>query len=302
MKPEMDRPLRMSDLERITGIGRSTIHYYLREGLLSPPKKTGQTMAYYDAGHVRDLEEIKGFQGEGYPISYIREMLGSGRPAGRERYAGEAEAPRSDRRQQIMDKAVEIFARKGYHQTNVTEIARAVGVGHSTFYIYFPSKMALFTECVDRVFQEMFSDVWEEIKGEKNPIARLNKRGEVVLKSHPQFIDMMNVLKSIEEDDPPLRAKKREIYASIVEPVKRDLKRAIEMDLIPDIDIEVAAFLIVGFLESAWLLMNMNESYTVDRVLDVMAAISFPIAASAPAKKAAGKPAKKAPKKSGPSS
>ena len=198
-----------------------------------------------------------------------------------------------------MDKAVEIFARKGYHQTNVTEIARAVGVGHSTFYVYFPSKMALFTECVDRVFQEMFRDVWEEIKGEKNPIARLNKRGEVVLKSHPQFIDMMNVLKSIEEDDPPLEAKKREIYASIVEPVKRDLKRAIEMELIPDIDIEVAAFLIVGFLESAWLLMNLNESYTVDRVLDVMNAISFPIAAGAPAKKAARKPARKALKKSG---
>jgi hypothetical protein len=92
------------------------------------------------------------------------------------------------------------------------------------------------------------------------------------------------------------------MYASIVEPVKRDLKRAIEMDLIPDIDIEVAAFLIVGFLESAWLLMSMNESYTVDRVIDAMTDISFPIAASAPAKKTAGKARKKAPKKTGPSS
>ena len=302
MELEIDRPLRISDLEKISGVGRSTIHYYLREGLLSPPKKTGKTMAYYDAGHVRELEEVKKLQGEGYPISYIKEMLGSGTPGERERLGGEAEASRSDRRQKIMDKAVEIFARKGYHQTNVTEIARAVGVGHSTFYIYFPSKMALFTECVDRVFQEMFSDVWEEIKGEKNPIARLNKRGEVVLKSHPQFIDMMNVLKSIEEDDPPLEAKKREMYASIAEPVKRDLKRAIEMDLIPDIDIDVASFLIVGFLESAWLLMNLDESYTVDRILDVMHSISFPIAASAPAKKSARKPGKKAPKKSGPSS
>jgi AcrR family transcriptional regulator len=299
---ETDRPLRIKDLEEISGVGRSTIHYYLREGLLSLPKKTGKTMAYYDAGHVRQLEEIKRLQGEGYPISYIKEMLGPGRSDEQAVADSGSEIPMSDRRQQIMDKAVEIFARKGYHQTNVTEIARAVGVGHSTFYIYFPSKMALFTECVDRVFQEMFSDVWEEIKGEKNPIARLNKRGEVVLKSHPQFIDMMNVLKSIDEDDPPLEAKKREMYASIAEPVKRDLTRAIEMELIPDIDVEVAAFLIVGFLESAWLLMNLNESYTVDRVLDVMNSISFPIAASASAKKSTGKPAKKALRKSSPSS
>ena len=148
---ETDRPLRIKDLEKISGIGRSTIHYYVREGLLSPPRKTGKTMAYYDARHVQELEEIRSMQANGYPISYIKEMLGSEKSEGLEGRTGAGEIHRSDRRQQIMDKAVEIFARKGYHQTNVTEIARAAGVGHSTFYIYFPSKMALFAECVDRV-------------------------------------------------------------------------------------------------------------------------------------------------------
>jgi AcrR family transcriptional regulator/predicted DNA-binding transcriptional regulator AlpA len=280
-----DRPLRISDLEKISGVGRSTIHYYMREGLLSPPRKTGKTMAYYDAGHVRELEEIKRLQEEGYPISFIRDMVAGEREQAA-KGGEETEAPRSERRQQIMDKAVEIFARKGYHQTNVTEIAKAVGVGHSTFYVYFPSKMALFMECVDDVFQAMFADVWEEIKGEKNPVARLNRRAEVVLRSHPQFIDMMNVLKSIEEDDPPLEKKKRELYSSIVEPCRRDLARAIEMGLIPEIDVEIAAFLVVGFLESAWLLIRMNEEYTVERVLDAINAITFSGLAPAPAKKA----------------
>ncbi|HEY5532573.1 MAG TPA: MerR family transcriptional regulator [Candidatus Anoxymicrobiaceae bacterium] len=293
MKSETDRPLRISDLEKISGFGRSTIHYYMREGLLSPPRKTGKTMAYYDAGHARELEEIKRLQKEGYPISFIRDMV-TGEREQAAKGAEEAEAPRTERRQQIVDKAVVIFARKGYHQTNVTEIARAVGVGHSTFYVYFPSKMALFMECVDDVFQAMFADVWEEIKGEKNPIARLNRRAEVVLKGHPEFIDMLNVLKSIEEDDPPLQIKKREIYFSIVEPCRRDLTRAIEMGLIPEIDVEIAAFLVVGFLESAWLLTNMNESYTVERVLDAMNAMVFSGMVPAPAKKAAKK-AKKNP-------
>jgi AcrR family transcriptional regulator/predicted DNA-binding transcriptional regulator AlpA len=297
---EIDRPLRIKDLEEISGVGRSTIHYYVREGLLSPPKKTGKTMAYYDAGHVRELQEIRKLQSEGYPISYIKEMMGPGKSEGLKIEEEEGEAPRSDRRQQIMDKAVEIFARKGYHQTNVTEIAKAIGVGHSTFYIYFPSKMVLFMECVDRVFQEMFADVWEEIKGEKNPIARLNKRGEVVLKGHPQFIDMMNVLKSIEEDDPPLAAKKREIYASIVEPVKRDLARAIAMGLIPDIDTEIAAYITVGYLESAWLLLNINDSYTVDRVVGVITAMSFPASGGSRTGKTSGKASKNSVRKSAP--
>lgn len=284
---ETDRPLRIKDLEKISGVSRSTIHYYVREGLLSPPRKTGKTMAYYDARHVQELEEIRSMQANGYPISYIKEMLGSEKSEGLEGRTGAGEIHRSDRRQQIMDKAVEIFARKGYHQTNVTEIARAAGVGHSTFYIYFPSKMALFAECVDRVFQEMFAGVWEEIKGEKNPLARIKKRGEAVLKSYPQFIDMMSVLKSIEEDDPALEAKKREIYLSVVETVKRDLERATEMGLIPETDIEVAAYIIVGFLESAWLLMSMNEDYSVDYFMEVADGLVFPHVTGAVGRKSA---------------
>ena len=288
---DKERPLRISDLEKISGVGRSTIHYYLREGLLSSPRRTGKTMAYYDYGHVKELAEIKRLKEEGYPISFIRNMA-RGEPSRTGDSIEGVETPKSDRRQHIMDKAVEIFARKGYHQTNVTEIAKAVGVGHSTFYLYFPSKMALFLECVDDVFQAMFADVWEEIKGEKNPISRLNRRGKVVLKSHPQFIDMMNVLKSIEEDDPPLERKKREIYNSIVEPCRRDISRAIEMGLILDTDVEIAAYLVVGFLESAWLLMRMNDDYTVDRILDAMSSMTF-AGGTAPAKRPAKKTTKK---------
>jgi hypothetical protein len=111
--------------------------------------------------------------------------------------------------------------------------------------------------------------------GVKNPLARLNKRGEVVLKNHPEFIDMLNVLKSIKEDDPDLAKKKRDIYSSIVEPCKWDISRAIEMGLIEDTDVEIAAYMAVGVLESAWLLMSMNDRYTIDGILDVVNAITF---------------------------
>ncbi len=74
MDNDEGRPLKISDLERITGVGRSTIHYYLREGLLTPPRRTGKTMAYYDAGHVEELRRIRDLQEEGYPLTLIREM------------------------------------------------------------------------------------------------------------------------------------------------------------------------------------------------------------------------------------
>jgi hypothetical protein len=96
-----------------------------------------------------------------------------------------------------------------------------------------------------------------------------------VLKKHPEFIDMLNVLQSIEEDDPPLEKKKREIYASIVEPCKWDISRAIEMGLMEDIDVEIAAYIVVGFLQSAWLLLRMNDRYTVDGILEVASLVTF---------------------------
>ena len=97
MDYDQGRPLRMSDLEKIAGISRSTIHYYLREGLISPPRRTGKTMAYYDAGHIEELRHIRELQEEGYPLAIIKEMKDSSH-GWRERSAAEASPPRVQRR------------------------------------------------------------------------------------------------------------------------------------------------------------------------------------------------------------
>ena len=48
--------MKMSELVKISGVPRTAIHFYLREGLLDPPDKTGATMAYYNETHLRRLE------------------------------------------------------------------------------------------------------------------------------------------------------------------------------------------------------------------------------------------------------
>jgi AcrR family transcriptional regulator/predicted DNA-binding transcriptional regulator AlpA len=263
-----DRPLRISDLEKITGIKRSTIHYYLHEGLLSPPRRTGKTMAYYYADHVGELRRIRELQNDGYPISMIKEMK-DGSKGWKEAPAEESTAT-ADRKQQIIEKAVEVFARKGYHNTRINDIAKAIGVGHSTFYLYFPTKEAMFIECVDQVFQAMFSGVWEEIKHEKNPLKRLRMRGEAVLKYHPEFLDILHVLHGTMEDDPRLEVMRKEIYASIAKTVQRDINKAIKEGLIPPINEEIASYMLVGWLETAPLLLNQDKGYTADDLFDTL--------------------------------
>jgi AcrR family transcriptional regulator/predicted DNA-binding transcriptional regulator AlpA len=264
-----DGPLRMSDLEKLTGLSRRTIHYYLSEGLLTQPLRTGKTMAYYNREHVKELHLIKELREKGYPIAIIKKMIDKGS-------AQEKEGSRNEyqdfhkRKQQLMEKAVEIFSKIGYHKAKISDITRAVGLGPSSFYLYFPSKKALFIECMDQVFQSMFSDVVDKIEGEKHPLRRLRLRAEIVIKSHQQFIDILQVLRTTFEDDPRLEAKRREIYALIREPVKKNLQWAVREGLFPPLNLEIVSYILIGLLEAAQLLFSLEDRFTVDEFLDTV--------------------------------
>lgn len=50
---------------------------------------------------------------------------------------------------QLLDAARTVLAAKGYHATKIVDIARAAHVGVGTFYLYYPTKEALFLELVE---------------------------------------------------------------------------------------------------------------------------------------------------------
>jgi AcrR family transcriptional regulator len=58
----------------------------------------------------------------------------------------------AERRQQILQHARDVFARRGYHAAKIEEIVTAAGIGRGTFYLYFEDKRAVFDEIVDGAF------------------------------------------------------------------------------------------------------------------------------------------------------
>jgi DNA-binding transcriptional MerR regulator len=54
--------LRMRDLVRETGVPRETVHFYIAEGLLPRPIKTGRNTALYTREHLERLRTIKQLQ------------------------------------------------------------------------------------------------------------------------------------------------------------------------------------------------------------------------------------------------
>jgi AcrR family transcriptional regulator len=54
-------------------------------------------------------------------------------------------------REEIIDAAIEVFAESGYHDAGVADIAKRVGIGHSTFYRHFDNKRAILDEVINTV-------------------------------------------------------------------------------------------------------------------------------------------------------
>ena len=63
-----------------------------------------------------------------------------------------------DTRQKILDKALELFAAKGYDSVSVGEIAQAVGIKAPSLYNHFPGKQAIFDAIVEATAAQYEAD------------------------------------------------------------------------------------------------------------------------------------------------
>jgi len=70
-----------------------------------------------------------------------------------------AEAVREQRRAQILEAALRVFASKGYHGAAVSDVVKAAGVARGTFYLYFDSKDAVFIELLDGLLRTLRESV-----------------------------------------------------------------------------------------------------------------------------------------------
>jgi AcrR family transcriptional regulator len=62
---------------------------------------------------------------------------------------------RSQRRLQILSAARKVFSLKGYHASSVSDILKEAGIARGTFYLYFPSKRAIFDELLEQMFSQI---------------------------------------------------------------------------------------------------------------------------------------------------
>ena len=170
------RALTITELEAATSTPRSTIYFYVREGLLPAAQKAAASRALYSDVHVELLGEIRRLKHAGADLEAIKASIS---PLLERQSATEPDlvARRaSETRAAILQAAARQFARKGYKRTRLADIIAEAGVTPPLFYTQFVTKRQLFIESFNVFVRWMSGLIEPPLAEEPDPVVRLIMR------------------------------------------------------------------------------------------------------------------------------
>jgi TetR/AcrR family transcriptional regulator, fatty acid metabolism regulator protein len=105
-----------------------------------------------------------------------------------------AQAPAPDKRRAILDAAIKVFARQGFHSARVSDVAAEAGVAYGLVYHYFDSK--------DQMLNELFSERWallleasqEMLRSDGSPRDKLAGVASFIVESYRHEPELMKVI------------------------------------------------------------------------------------------------------------
>jgi AcrR family transcriptional regulator len=168
-----------------------------------------------------------------------------------------------DKRRLILDAAVRVFARKGYHTSRVGDIAEEAGVAHGLLYHYFRSKEELLTT----IFRETWRDVLDAVHAveetDESARERLAGIAKILLRAWRRDPDLVRVLVLEVTRSGHLAGEMDEIvasFAAIQEIVERGQA---DGSIRADLDARLASYVFYGAIDellTGWVLGRLPDS------------------------------------------
>ena len=162
-----------------------------------------------------------------------------------------------EKRRLLLDAAVRVFARKGYHACRVGDIAKEAGVAHGLLYHYFSSK----EEVLETIFRETWVRMLElvrEVEASDDPArVQVRKVAAIVLRSYELDPDLIGVLVREITRSPHVQREIEEIehaFSALERIVRRGQERG---EFRSDLDARLASQVLYGALEqilTGWVL------------------------------------------------
>jgi AcrR family transcriptional regulator len=186
------------------------------------------------------------------------------------------------RREEILDVALELFSRHGFHETSIAHIAAKAHVSRATVYQYFHDKRDVLMALAQRVEIEMLDSInsWKALPdppgdGTSDP-QRLAYQLRVMIDTRiAQFVEAATaqnvastrlVLRSIRGHNDPIRDATRRIERHVVDIITRDVDAAIHLGWARECHAETIAIFILGGIEKlVFRALDADEPEAVNR-------------------------------------
>ena len=92
--------------------------------------------------------------------------------------------------EQILEAAIRVFARQGYYNSTISQVAREAGVGDGTIYLYFKNKDDILDNFFSYKTTQIFSQFKDEVDCCRNALDKLSQLVACHLKEFEQNRDL----------------------------------------------------------------------------------------------------------------
>ena len=172
-------------------------------------------------------------------------------------------AATEEKRRQILDAAVRVFARTGYHDSRVGDIAKDAGVAYGLVYHYFESK--------DAVLEAVFREAWGRLLAAINEVERSQQPApeqlrlvtKIVLRTWRDDPDLVRLLVREITRSPHLQREIDEIAEAFVALERIVARGQREGTIRATLDARLAAWMLYGALEeilTGWVLGQLRDT------------------------------------------
>lgn len=162
---------------------------------------------------------------------------------------------------QIIDAAVEVIAENGYHQSQVSKIAKQAGVADGTIYLYFKNKedilISLFKEKMGQFIERMEEDIKEKATAKEKLALVISKHFSLLAGDHNLAIVTQLELR---QSNLEMRQKINEILKGYLNILDGILTEGIQSgELKEGLDVRLARQMIFGTIDETVTTWVMND-------------------------------------------
>ncbi|WP_226569011.1 TetR/AcrR family transcriptional regulator [Bacillus stratosphericus] len=162
---------------------------------------------------------------------------------------------------QIIDAAVVVIAENGYHQSQVSKIAKQAGVADGTIYLYFKNKedilISLFKEKMGQFIERMETDIQKKPSAKEKLLLLIQEHFRLLSQDH--HLALVTQLE-LRQSNLELRQKINEVlkgYLNMLDSILTEGKKTGEFK--QDLDVRLARQMVFGTIDETATTWVMND-------------------------------------------